>query len=188
MEVKASLQNLRMAPQKVRLVAGLVRNLKASDAVNQLKFNRKWASKPLAKLVSSAIANAVNNFELDKDNLLVKEIKVDEGKTLHRWIPKAHGRATPIRKRCSHISVTLAEIKDSGVKVAKKQTIEEPVKLSTLLKQDTEESHKKDEKETSKEEVKSGKPGVEKRGHLKTDTAAGKQGFIKKVFQRKSGE
>ena len=71
---------------------------------------------PISKLVKSAIANAVNNFDLSEDNLYIKEIKVDEGPTLKRWMPRAHGRATPLRKRTSHVYVTLGEIKDSGEK------------------------------------------------------------------------
>ena len=143
----------------------------------------------------SAVSNAVNNYELDKDNLFIKTIRVDEGKTLHRWTPKAHGRATPIRKRSSHIHIILAEIKDSGKKEAKKQIVEEPVKLSSLLKQEGEKkTEEKTTSETKKKEAgKSVKSVVNSKvenigDYTKNEGGNEGQGFIKKVFQRKSGQ
>ena len=132
MEVKAKLKHLRMSPRKVRLVASLIRGLEIEKAIDQLKFANKKAAKPVEKLLNSCIANGVNNFGLEKENLLIKEIKVDDGATLKRWMPRAHGRATPIRKRCSHVSITLSEIKESGKKKGKKHKLEAPVKLGDL--------------------------------------------------------
>lgn len=195
MEVKATVKHLKMSPRKVRLVVDLVRGLEINKALSQLKFSQKIATKPLAKLIDSAVANAVHNYELEKDNLFIKTIRVDEGKTLHRWTPKAHGRATPIRKRSSHIHITLAEIKDSGNKEAKKQTVEEPVKLSSLLKQDggkkTEEkvTAETKKKETGKSAKSVTNSKVENIGdYTKHEGGNESQGFIKKVFQRKSGQ
>lgn len=195
MEVKATVKHLKMSPRKVRLVVDLVRGLEINKALGQLKFSQKIATKPLAKLIDSAVANAVNNYELDKDNLFIKAIRVDEGKTLHRWTPKAHGRATPIRKRSSHIHITLAEIKDSGKKEAKKQKVEEPVKLSSLLKQGDEKKteEKVDSGAKKKETAKSAKSVVSEKIDNKGDYTKNEggnegQGFIKKVFQRKSGQ
>ncbi len=116
MEVKASLKHLRTSPRKVRLVADLVRGLKVDKALNKLSLTNKKVALPLYKLLMSAISNAENNFELKKDNLLIKEIRVDDGATLKRWMPRAHGRATPIRKRSSHVMITLAEIVESKKK------------------------------------------------------------------------
>jgi large subunit ribosomal protein L22 len=124
MEVKASAKYIKMSPRKVRLVVDVVRGMKTDQALNQLKFINKRAVKPVEKLISSAIANAVNNFELDEGNLFVKEIKVDEGVTMRRWMPRARGRATPLRKRTSNISLILGELVDSGQKEAKKAKVE----------------------------------------------------------------
>ena len=81
-EIKAQLNNLRIAPRKVRLVAGLVRGLDAEPALTQLKFSPKDAALPVAKLIESALANAVENHQLKKDNLFVKEIKAGESFTV----------------------------------------------------------------------------------------------------------
>ena len=104
---KAVLRYLRMSPRKVRLVVDTVRGLKVEAALNALDFTHKSAARPVAKLLRSAIANAVRK-DYDVDQLLVKRIFVDEGPTLRRWLPRALGRATRIRKRTSHITIELA--------------------------------------------------------------------------------
>jgi large subunit ribosomal protein L22 len=195
MEIKASVNNLRMSARKIRLVIDVVRGLNTAKALEQLKFINKLATRPVAKLVNSAIANAVNNFELDKDNLYIKEVKADEGKTAYRWMPKAHGRATPIRKKTCHVSLVLAEIKDSGKKEAKKQKIEAPVKLGEKPKEDKG-VEVKDKKEKSGEKPKDANiekdkeivdPRMEGRhGHAKIEGGSNK-GFVNKMFRRKSG-
>ena len=182
MEVKAKLNHLRMSPRKVRLVASLIRGLEVGKAINQLKFANKKAARPVEKLLNSCIANGVNNFELEKENLIVKEIKVDDGATLKRWMPRAHGRATPIRKRCSHVSIVLGEIKESGKKKGKKQKLEAPVKLGDLTKKDT---TKKSKKEDENKESKDVKP--ESKGPAKNSDVKEKKGFAGKIFRRKAG-
>ncbi len=152
MDVRAKAKFIRISPKKVRLVADLVREMKTDKAIAQLNFTNKKATKPIKKLIDSAIANATNNYNLDKNNLFVKEVWIDEGPTLHRWMPRAHGRATPIRKRTSHIALTVGEIKDSGEVEPKKQEVEEPVKLEDLAKQGQEDTGKKKEKKTTKKE------------------------------------
>jgi large subunit ribosomal protein L22 len=185
MEVRAKAKQIRIAPQKTRLVAGLVRGLEVNKALSQLKFSPRKAAKPLAKLIESGIANAVHNYDLDKDNWFIKEIRIDEGKTLHRWIPKAHGRATPIRKRSSHAYIVLAEIKDSGEKQAKKQEIDAPIKLGTMP---AAEEAAAEAKEGEEKAVKKGVRKDGSKGHSKADVGATEgKGFIKKVFNRKSG-
>ncbi|MEA3272116.1 MAG: 50S ribosomal protein L22 [Patescibacteria group bacterium] len=109
MEIKASVKYIRKSPRKVRLVVDLIRGLDVKDAENQLKFTPKLAKEPILKLLRSAIANAENNFQLKKENLFIKKIVVDEGPTLKRWHPRAHGRAATIRKRSSHIDIVLGE-------------------------------------------------------------------------------
>ena len=135
MEVKASLKHLRMSPQKVRLVLDIVRTMPVEKALDQLRFQKKLAASSVAKLLNSAIANAVNTYSLEKSNLYIKSIQADEGVMLKRFMPRAHGRATSIRKRGCHIAVTLAEIKDSGVKAKKTVKAADPVKLEKLVKE-----------------------------------------------------
>jgi large subunit ribosomal protein L22 len=195
MEVEAKVKYIRMSPRKIRLVADIIRGLEVNQAIDQLNNTTKKAVQPLEKLINTAVANAVNNFELEKDNLLIKEIRVDEGPTLHRWMPRARGRATPIRKRTSHISLVLGEIVDSGKKEAKKQKIEAPIKLDKKPKQEegVKPEEKKDRKKEEVEEVKEekGKKIVDPRGeghgkHMKVEGKGGK-GFVGKIFRRKSG-
>jgi large subunit ribosomal protein L22 len=196
MEVKASLKHLRMSARKVRLVVDLVRGLKTDKALNQLRFLNKLAARPVEKLIKSAIANAVNNFSLDENNLMIKEIKVNEGVTLKRWMPKAHGSATKIRKRGSHILLALGEIKDSGKKEGKKIKLEAPMKLGGSPKQPAElkgKSKKEDDKKNIPvgHEKELGHEIIDPRGeghgkHVKTEGGTSK-GFLKKMFNRKSG-
>ncbi|OGL96104.1 50S ribosomal protein L22 [Candidatus Uhrbacteria bacterium RIFOXYB12_FULL_58_10] len=126
MEVIAKANNIRMSPRKVRLVIDVIRGMDVMRAQTQLQFMKKAAVLPVLKLLNSAIANAEHNFQLDKENLFVKTITADGGPTIHRWTPKAFGRAAPIRKRTSHITIVLsdAEIpKKKSAKVAKKKEV-----------------------------------------------------------------
>lgn len=111
-KVKASLKYFRVAPRKVRLLADSVRGMAAEKAIKQLSFARKRSAPALAKLLKSAISNAKTNFHLAPENLYIKEIRVDEGPTLKRHMPRAFGRASTIRKRSSHVSVVLEELKE----------------------------------------------------------------------------
>ena len=107
MEVKAQVKYLRISPRKTRLVADAVRGLSVEKAREQLIFMRQAASPLLLKLLNSAVANA--KIKKMADNLYIKSVTVDGGPTLKRWRPRAFGRATPIRKRSSHIAIILAE-------------------------------------------------------------------------------
>lgn len=124
MEVKASLKYLRISPRKVRLVADLIRGLPTKEAEAHLLHISKKSSRPLLKLLKSAIAGAEQNFHLDKDNLFIRTIRVDEGPVLKRWRPRARGATYPIRKRTSHIFLTLQEIKEKEKEKIKKKTME----------------------------------------------------------------
>ena len=106
----ATLRRLRMAPRKVRLVADVIRGKKVEDALNILNFSPKAAAKPLAKVLKSAVANADVKGGYDLDRLIVKTATVDEGPTWRRWLPRAMGRATRIRKRTSHVTLILGEV------------------------------------------------------------------------------
>lgn len=170
MEVKAKVKHTRISPRKVRLVVDVVRGMRIEPALSQLRFLHKKASVPVRKLVESALANAEHNYELKKDNLYIKEIRVDEGRILHRWMPRAYGRATPIRKRTSHISVVLGEVVDSGEVAPKKQEIEAPVNLQQMAqKQDQEQ--KQEQKKEEGEKASTDK----KQNTKKKETATGKK-------------
>ena len=109
-EAKASarLRYVRISPQKVRLVADLVRGRDVEDALKVLKFTRKRSAPMVGKLIQSAVANATEKDpSVDADDLFVKTIYVDGGPTLRRFLPRAQGRATRVLKRTSHITVEL---------------------------------------------------------------------------------
>lgn len=107
MEIKAKLNYLRIAPRKVRLVADLIRGMDVKEAETQLKFMPKRSAAPLLKLLNSAMTNAKNNFNIEKDGLYIKELRINEGPPLKRWRPVSRGRAFPIMKRTSHIDLVL---------------------------------------------------------------------------------
>jgi large subunit ribosomal protein L22 len=108
MEVKAKLRFTRIAPRKARLVADLIRGKKSEEALSVLTFTPKAAARIIIKLLKSAVANATQK-KIDVDRLYVKTIMVDQGPTMKRFMPRAMGRATPIRKRTSHITIVLDE-------------------------------------------------------------------------------
>ncbi|OIO33612.1 MAG: 50S ribosomal protein L22 [Candidatus Yonathbacteria bacterium CG_4_10_14_3_um_filter_47_65] len=107
--MKAILKQYRQSPRKVRLVADRVRGKGVEQAIAELDFLGKRAALPIKKLLQSAVVNASNNFGIHKERLFVSQIKVDEGKTLKRYRPRARGRASLIHKRTSHISIELGE-------------------------------------------------------------------------------
>ncbi len=124
--IKASVKNVRIAPEKVTLLVNEVKKMSPTHSVEVLKLVNKSASPVLIKLIKSAIANAKNNNGLQESDLVFKEIVVTKGPMFKRLQPVSRGRAHNIMKRTSHINVTLA------VKPAKKQadqsTIAAPVK------------------------------------------------------------
>jgi large subunit ribosomal protein L22 len=110
MESLAMLKFARISPRKVRLVADTVRGKDVSEAIEQLKYMQKKSAPILGRLIWSAVNNAkVLKESVDPDRLFIKTILVDGGPTLRRWRPRAHGRATRIRRRTSHIKVVLDE-------------------------------------------------------------------------------
>ena len=109
MEVRAIAKYVRVSPQKCRLVADQVRRLPVGQALELLQFSPKKAAVPIRKTLESAIANAEHNQGLDIDELRVDTITVDEGPVMRRWRPRAKGRATPIIKKTSHITVSVSD-------------------------------------------------------------------------------
>lgn len=109
MESKAKLSYARLSPQKTRLVVDMVRGKAVQEAINILKFSPQKAAAIVSTLVNSAVANAEQKGVSDLDRLFIKEIMVDQGPVLKRFLPRAQGRATKIRKPTSHILVVLAE-------------------------------------------------------------------------------
>ena len=109
MESKAVARYIRMSPQKVRLVADLIRGKKVQEARNILLYTRKYAAGIVANVLKSAVANAALNPNIDENILYVKEIFVDQGPALKRWRARAQGRAAGFKKRSSHITVILDE-------------------------------------------------------------------------------
>lgn len=109
MEAKAQSKMVRISSRKVKLVIDLVRGKDVGEAIAILRLTPKAASPVVEKLIKSAVANAEHNYNMDIDNLFVKEIFVGEGPTLKRFRPRAQGRATAIMKRTSHITAVVAE-------------------------------------------------------------------------------
>jgi large subunit ribosomal protein L22 len=106
--MKAELKNYRQSPRKVRLLADLVRGKKVAQALTTLSFTSKRASGPFAKVIKSAVANAVAKGAA-ADRLFIKSVAVNKGEVLRQFMPRARGSASPINRRSSHITVELAE-------------------------------------------------------------------------------
>jgi large subunit ribosomal protein L22 len=111
---QAKLRNLQIAPRKVRLVADLVRGKSVAQARNTLQYVVKGAALPVRKLLNSAVANAesaaaASHDRIDTDEMVISQIIVNEGRTLHRFQPAPRGSAHRIRKRSSHIELVLTE-------------------------------------------------------------------------------
>jgi large subunit ribosomal protein L22 len=113
-KARAVARYVRVAPRKARRVVDLVRGLPVDEALTTLEFAPFSAAEIVYKVIASAQANAENNLGLDPESLLVSEIKVDEGPTMRRYRPRAHGRAYRINKRTSHITVVVESIQAKG--------------------------------------------------------------------------
>ncbi len=114
MEARAIARHIRMSPRKVRLVIDQIRGRSVSEAVSLLTFSKKAAAVPVGKTLRSAIANAQDLADrdgesVDVDELVISRAFVDEGPTLKRWRARAMGRASPRRRRTSHITVEVKE-------------------------------------------------------------------------------
>ena len=112
MEARAQARYARVTPRKARRVVDLIRGMQAAEAQAVLRFAPQAASEPVYKVLSSAIANAEHNNQLDPETLWVSRAWVDEGPTLKRFRPRAYGRATKVRKRTSHVTVVVQTMGD----------------------------------------------------------------------------
>lgn len=123
--MKALLKNYRQSPRKVRLVVNLIKGRKVGEALDILELIPKRTAAPLAKILRSAVANASELSSGEKNNLIVKDIRVEKGTVLKRYMPRARGRASPIRKRMSHVSIVLASplTRESEARITKSQAI-----------------------------------------------------------------
>ncbi len=131
--VTAHSKNVRISTRKVRLVADAIRKLSVEDALTALKLSDKRAAGPLETALKSAVANAVANANMNREDLIISSVIVNEGQAMKRFRPSTRGRVHPYKRRASHITVTLAE-----KKVAKPVTKE--------VSQITEPKTKKEEK------------------------------------------
>lgn len=172
---RAHLRYLRMSPMKVRVMANLVKGMDVDKALTQLYFSKRAAKIPVMKLIESAVANAVNNFGLEKNNLYIQSFTVDGGPMLKRWRARAHGRANVIRKRTSHLEVILAQrapLPKKQEKIPEHKEKKEEVKMVDA--KDLKKMYKIDQLREGEE-----KKTEEQKKEMK--------GFRKKLFQRKTG-
>jgi len=166
----AKLNYLKIAPRKVRALAGIIRGLSVNEAEAQLLVQRRRSSQSLLKLLRSAVASARNNQKIDPSTLYIKSITVDGGPMLKRYLPRARGMATPIQKKLSHITLTLGEKKDqkaSRFTMVVKKKAKKPAKETKPGKKEKEVKEVKEEKEIK--------------------SRPKNPGFFQKAFSRKSG-
>ena len=114
--VKAVNKNVRTSPRKLALVCNFIKGKKADIALRDLEFTRKKIAVDVSKTVKSAISNAENNYQYDIDNLFVKEAFVGKSLVMKRYRPRAKGRASPIKKPFSRLTIILQEKKIKGKK------------------------------------------------------------------------
>lgn len=179
----AHLRFLHIAPRKVRLVTDLIKHMHVNEAQAQLVMSTKRSSVAVLKLLNSALANAKQK-QMNQDALTIKEIRVDEGPMLKRFLPRAMGRATPIHKKMSHVTLILEEAKERAPRfvVATPKKKEEKKKGEKQSVQ----QHETPAEKTSEEE-KHGHGHDHEHDHgEKTTPKAPKKGFGQKIFRRKS--
>src|SRR5256886_8120296 len=113
-EAKAIARMLRVSPQKLNLVAGLIRGKKVAAALADLEFSRKRIAKDVRKCLQSAIANAENNHELDIDDLVVAEAHVGKALVMKRFAPRGRGRAGKIMKPFANLTIVVREVEEQA--------------------------------------------------------------------------
>lgn len=157
----AQLNYLHIAPRKVRLITDTLKGLPIREAEAQLLLRPQRPVQPLLKLLRSAVSNAKNR-QMDPSKLFISSIRVDQGPMLKRSLPRAQGRATPIQKKMSHVTLVLQEKETS---FTERFTINPPVKKEKKLKKESK------------------KPKVEL---VKKAESVRKPGFFRRIFSRKS--
>ena len=113
-EARAVHRTMKVSPQKLNLVATLIRGKKVATALADLTFSRKRIARDVKKTLESAVANAENNHQLDVDSLVVAEATVGRALQLKRWTPRARGRVGRIHKRFSHLMIVVREVEESA--------------------------------------------------------------------------
>ena len=173
MQVLARARYIRVSPRKMNIVAGLIRRKPLSVAQRELSFRPERAAKLLLEIVNSAAANALENHSLDTTALTVAAVTVGQGPRLKRFTPKAFGRATPIRKPTSHITVTV-----EGDKTVTKAIRRSKSRAVTAEATDVEES---------KNVATTAKASEDKPEGKQRSAGPAPKGFLRRVFQRKTG-
>lgn len=179
-EVVAFAKGLHLAPRKLRLVTNLLKKMRVSDALVQLSFLNKKGAPMVEKLLRSAVANAVNNFSMKPEDLVIESITVDQGLVMMRYMPRARGSASPIRRKTSHINVKLISVPAKG---KAKKTIKEIFK-----KKVTKETKAKSERESEigqEETDRVKRPEAFKTSEQKKANTIQQK---RRLFNRKSGE
>lgn len=134
--INASLKNYRQSPRKMRGVANLIKGKPVTYALDTLAHINKKAGDPLYALLASAVSNAKNNFNMDKENLIVKDVRVDGGLILKRNMPRARGMAYRINKRTSHVNITLIPKVEKASKTKKTAEVKKEVKETVKVKKE----------------------------------------------------
>ena len=127
-------KNVRSSTRKIALILDFIKGKKADVAIKDLEFTRKRIAHDVKKTVQSAIANAENNYQYDIDSLYIKEAYVGKSIVMKRFRPRAKGRASPIKKPFSRITIVLGEKKETKIEIkkdSKKETIKEITKETT---------------------------------------------------------
>ena len=118
-EAQAVLRNIRISPRKLNLVAGLIRNRSAAEAVATLTFSKRRIAQDVRKVLESAIANAENNHQLDVDRLIVSRAEVGKSVVMRRFHARGRGRSARIEKWFSHLKIVVAEREPEAATTAK---------------------------------------------------------------------
>ena len=180
-EVTAVARYIHMSPQKLRLVADLIRRARVDVALEQLNYSSKNAALPISKLLNSAIANATHNYNFKREDLVIAAITVDGGPVMKRMFPRAQGSADIIKRRMSHINITL--ISKPKTTAAKKSRFV----FGKTVKKDEEKASKAD---VAVEEGKADSKNDKQKHNPVSDERVKKQAAATKrrLFNRKSGE
>lgn len=199
MQVTAHLHQLRMSSRKVRLISNLIQGMDVDEAEAQLTHLQRGPVVPLRKLLASAIANAEHNGKLQRGNLFIRQILVNQGPTIKRFQQRAFGRAAPIRKRTSHITIVLDERVPTAAHSRKPTAASKVASLPVVsdrprTAQHGGHSHAEDERSTETASDEKEPFDVRRKGkhrHQEHQDGRAKKrsgGFFKQLFTRRSGE
>jgi large subunit ribosomal protein L22 len=137
MEITAQAKNIRISPQKVRIVMDEIKKMKPQEAIDVLALVNKHSAQPLKKVIASALANAKHNFGIEAGSLAFKTLQVGPGRLIKRFRPVSRGRAHAILKRTSHITIVLEGEKAKADKSNKQLVLPQPDKKEKGVKNGT---------------------------------------------------